>query len=58
MLALAKSCEYHGIVVNSRKLAEAKEISDTIESLCRCDSVAIEADISEENDCIMLMEEL
>jgi glucose 1-dehydrogenase len=55
-LAFAKSGEYLGIVVNSRKQAEAQEVSDEIKSL-GCYSIAIEADMSKESDCIRLIDE-
>jgi glucose 1-dehydrogenase len=55
-LAFAKSREYRGIVVNSRRLAEAQQVADEIKSL-GCDSIAIEADISKESDCMRLIEE-
>ena len=57
-LAFAKSKgeTYGGIVVNSRRLAEAQEVAEELKSL-GCDSIAIEADISKEADCIRLIEE-
>jgi glucose 1-dehydrogenase len=55
-LSFAKSREYRGIVVNSRRLAEAQQVADEIKSL-GCDSIAIEADISKESDCMRLIEE-
>jgi NAD(P)-dependent dehydrogenase (short-subunit alcohol dehydrogenase family) len=55
-LAFAKSGEYRGIVVNSRKLAEAQQVANEIKS-SGCDSIAIEADISKESDCLKLIEE-
>jgi glucose 1-dehydrogenase len=55
-LAFAKSREYQGIVVNSRRLSEAQQVTDEIKS-SGCDSVAIEADMSKESDCIKLIEE-
>jgi glucose 1-dehydrogenase len=56
VLAFAKSANYGGIVVNSRKHAEAQQVSYEIKSL-GCDSIAIEADISKESDCTKLIEE-
>ena len=53
-LALAKSKEYSGIVINGRKMGEVQEVADQIKSL-GCDSIAIEADISKESDCIKLI---
>ena len=55
-LAFAKSGEYRGIVINSRKQAEARQVADEIKSL-GSDSIAIEADVSKEIDCIRLIEE-
>lgn len=56
-LAFAKSGEYRGIVVNSRKQAEAEQTAEEIISLGKSDCIAIEADMSKENDCIKLIEE-
>lgn len=57
-LAFANSNEYYGIVVNSRKLNEAQYISEQIKSSNpKCDSISITADISNEEDCIRLIEE-
>src|SRR6266511_5734431 len=55
-LTFAKSGEYLGIVVNSRKQAEAQEVSDEIKSL-GCYSIAIEADMSKESDCKRLIDQ-
>src|SRR5919199_5523385 len=55
-LAFAKSREYRGLVVNSRRLAEVQQVADEIK-ISGCDSIAIEADISKERDCIKLIEE-
>lgn len=55
-LAFANSGGYGGIVVNSRKLAEAQQTADEIRSL-GYDSVAVEADVSNENDCTRLIGE-
>ena len=57
VLAFAESGQYRGIVVNSRKLAQAKQTAEEIKSLSKCDSVAIEADVSKESDCMKLIEE-
>jgi len=54
-LAFAKSKEYYGIAVNGIKMQEAQEVADQIKSV-GCDSIAIEADISKESDCIKLIE--
>ena len=56
VLTFAKSGQYRGIVVNSRKQAEAQEVADEIVSL-GCDSIAIEADMSIEADCTRLIEQ-
>ena len=56
-MAFANSVErYAGIVINSRRIAEAQEVADEIISLGH-DSIAIEADISKEGDCKRLIEE-
>jgi glucose 1-dehydrogenase len=54
-IALANSGEYSGIVTNSRRGEEAQQVADEITTL-GCDSVAIEADVSKESDCIKLIE--
>jgi glucose 1-dehydrogenase len=54
-VAFARSGEYSGIVVNSRKIEEAQLVADEIKAL-GCDSIAIQADVSKENDCIRLIE--
>jgi glucose 1-dehydrogenase len=54
-IAFARSGEYSGIVVNSRRLEEAQQVVDEIKAL-GCDSIAIQADVSKENDCISLIE--
>jgi glucose 1-dehydrogenase len=56
-LSFAKSREYRGIVVNSRRLEEAQHVADEIKKSSECDSIAIEADLSKESDCIKLIEE-
>ena len=55
-LSFAKSDEYSAIVTNSRKIEEAQQVSDEIKKL-HCKSIAIEADVSKESDCIRLIEE-
>jgi glucose 1-dehydrogenase len=54
-IAFARSGDYSGIVVNSRRLEEAQQVADEIKAL-GCDSIAIQADVSKENDCISLIE--
>ncbi|MFL6326039.1 MAG: SDR family NAD(P)-dependent oxidoreductase [Nitrososphaeraceae archaeon] len=54
--AFAKSKEYSTVIINSRKAKEAQQVSKEIERL-GCNSIAIEADISKESDCIRLIEE-
>jgi glucose 1-dehydrogenase len=55
-LTFAKSKGYSGIVINGRKMDEVRKVADEIRGE-GCDSLAIEADISNENDCIRLVEE-
>lgn len=55
-IAFAKSQTYSGIVINSRKLSDAQLVSRDIDAL-GCPSIAIEADISKESDCIRLIAE-
>jgi len=55
-IALANSGDYSGIVTNSRNGEEAEKIADEITRL-GCDSIAIEADVSKESDCIKLIED-
>src|SRR5919199_6060065 len=55
-IAFAKSKEYSAIVTNSRKIEEAQQVSNEIKNL-HCNSIAIEADVSKEDDCIRLIEE-
>jgi glucose 1-dehydrogenase len=54
--AFAKSKEYSAVVINSRKIEEAQQVSNEIKRL-HCNSIAIEADVSNEGDCIRLIEE-
>jgi glucose 1-dehydrogenase len=57
-LAFARSGGYRGIVTNSRRQAEAQEVSREIkESFPGCDSIAVEADMSKEQDCARLIQE-
>ena len=55
-IAFAKSKEYSGIVTNSRRIERAQQISEEIKHL-DCDSIAIQADVSKEHDCINLIDE-
>jgi len=55
-IVLANSGEYSGIVTNSRKGQEAQQVADEITTL-DCDSIAVEADVSKESDCIKLIED-
>ena len=55
-IAFANSGEYSGIVTNSRKIDAAQQVSNEIKTL-GCDSIAIQADVSKESDCIRLIEE-
>jgi glucose 1-dehydrogenase len=55
-IAFAKSKEYSGIVTKSRNIERAQRISEEIK-LLDCDSIAIQADVSKESDCINLIDE-
>ena len=55
-IAFAKSGEYNAIATNARKIQEAQIVSNEIKAL-GCDSIAIEADMSKEADCVRLIEE-
>src|ERR671931_2150259 len=55
-VAFAKSKQYSAVVTNSRKVEEAQQVSNEIKKL-HCNSIAIEADVSKESDCIRLIEE-
>ena len=55
-LSFAKSNEYSAVVINSRKAEEAQEVSEELKNL-GCKSIAIEADVSKEGECIRLIEE-
>jgi glucose 1-dehydrogenase len=54
-IAFAKSGEYSGVVINSRKEEEAQRVSDEIK-IVGCNSIAIQADVSKESDCIKLID--
>jgi NAD(P)-dependent dehydrogenase (short-subunit alcohol dehydrogenase family) len=53
-IALARSKEYSGIVVNARRAEEAQNVSKEImDSYSKwCSSLAVEAEVSKESDCI------
>jgi glucose 1-dehydrogenase len=55
-VAFARSGEYSGIVVNSRKIEEAQRVADEIKAL-GSNSIAIQADVSKESDCVRLIED-
>jgi glucose 1-dehydrogenase len=55
-LAFAKSKNYSGIVTNARYQNEAEAVSDEIKNT-GCNSVAIQADVSKEEDCVRLIRE-
>ena len=54
-IAFANSKDYSGIVINGRKMEEVREVADHIKRM-GCDALAIEADMSKEDDCIKLIE--
>ncbi|MGN6349920.1 MAG: SDR family NAD(P)-dependent oxidoreductase, partial [Candidatus Nitrosocosmicus sp.] len=58
-LAFAKSGDYKGIVINSRKLANAQQAAEEIKKEASEEQdiniIAIEADVSKEEDCINLV---
>ena len=58
-LAFAKSGDYKGIVINSRKLDHAQQAAEEIKKEATeqqdIDIIAIEADVSKEEDCINLV---
>jgi hypothetical protein len=57
-VSFANSKHYYGIVINSRKVEEAQLVSREINDLrAGCDSIAVEVDVSREEDCIMLVAE-
>jgi glucose 1-dehydrogenase len=58
-LSFAKSGNYSGVVINSRKVEESEPVSKEIKNLYggTCDSIAIGADVSKEDDCIRLVTE-
>jgi glucose 1-dehydrogenase len=57
-VSFANSKDYSGIVINSRRVEEAQLVSTEINNLrAGCDSIAVEADVSREEDCIKLVGE-
>jgi glucose 1-dehydrogenase len=57
-MVFAASKEYRGIVTNSRNLHEAQQVAEEIKNhSSNCDTLAIEADVSKENDCIRMIDE-
>jgi len=58
VLAFAKSNTYSGIVVNARKRDEAERVAKEVQDIGNCDSIAVIADISQEADCIRLIDEI
>ncbi|HVD21038.1 MAG TPA: glucose 1-dehydrogenase, partial [Nitrososphaera sp.] len=57
VLAFAKSDTYAGIVVNARKRDEAERVAKEVQDIGNCDSIAVIADVSQEADCIRLIDE-
>jgi len=58
-VAFAKSGDYSGIVINSRKINEAQRTADEIKiygAANNLNTIAIQADISVESECIRLIE--
>ena len=55
-LSFAKSKEYSAIVTNSRNMQEAQGVAEELK-IFGCESIAIEADISKESDCVKLIED-
>ena len=58
-IAFAKSCDYSGIVINSRKINDAQLTANEIQNYGasnNINTIAIQADISIESDCINLIE--
>ena len=58
-IAFAKSGDYSGIVINSRKINEAQSTADEIKNYGNdnnLNTIAIQADISIESECINLIE--
>jgi glucose 1-dehydrogenase len=57
VLAFAKSNTYAGIVVNARKRDEAERVAKEVQDIGKCDSIAVIADLSQEADCIRLIDQ-
>jgi glucose 1-dehydrogenase len=58
VLAFAKSNAYAVIVVNARKQDEAERVANEVRNIGNCDSIAIAADVSQEADCIKLIDQV
>jgi glucose 1-dehydrogenase len=56
-LAFAKSHTYSGIVVNARNKEETERVAKEIQDIGNCSSIAVIADVSQEADCIRLIDE-
>ncbi len=56
-LNFAKSKDYSSIVINSRRMDEAELVVQEIKKTTSCDSIAIHGDVSQERDCIRLIDE-
>lgn len=56
-LAFAKSGTYTGIVVNARKREETERVAKEVQTLGNSSSIAVIADVSQEADCIRLIDE-
>jgi glucose 1-dehydrogenase len=57
VLAFAKSNTYAGIVVNAHKRDEAERVAKEVQDIGKCDSIAVIADLSQEADCIRLIDQ-
>jgi glucose 1-dehydrogenase len=57
-LAFAKSNTYSGIVVNARKREEAERVAKEVQDIGNSDSISVIADVSQEADCIRLIDEI
>lgn len=55
-VAFAKSKNYSGIIINARYYDEAESVSQQIRNM-GCDSLAVQADVSREEDCVRLIRE-